>query len=285
MPKDYPAIDVVLAAFNGERYIKAQIESILEQDYAGPIRILVRDDGSTDATVAIVQQLMTQPLPARRHIDLFERTEGKGNVTENFAQLLALSTAPYVALADQDDIWLAHKLRIQLVAMQSLERQFSPAPFLVCSDLRVVDAELNLIADSFWALQKLNPTWINDWRDLLVQNMVTGCTILINRAAVTAVLPIPVHLKLFHDHWIAIAVSQSGHAVALAEPTVLYRQHGRNVEAAHSFNYAYARRKLTQLVAISRRSQAAAHYLHQPVSFFAVVWRKLKLNLQRFFYK
>lgn len=283
MPKDYPAIDVVLAAFNGERYIKAQIESILEQDYAGPIRILVRDDGSTDATVAIVQQLMTQPLPARRHIDLFERTEGKGNVTENFAQLLALSTAPYVALADQDDIWLAHKLRIQLVAMQSLERQFSPAPFLVCSDLRVVDAELNLIADSFWALQKLNPTWINDWRNLLVQNMVTGCTILINRAAVIAVQPIPVQLKLFHDHWIAIVVSLHGHAVALPEVTVLYRQHGRNVEAAHRFNYAYIRRKLTQLLSISKRSHATARHLQHPIGFIALVWRKIKLNIGRLF--
>lgn len=283
MVEDYPAIDVVLAAFNGERYIKAQIQSILEQDYAGLIRILVRDDGSTDATVAIVRQLITTPLPAQRQIQVFERSSGQGNVTENFAQLLSLSEAPYVALADQDDIWLPHKLRTQMAAMQRLEQQFADGPLLVCTDLRVVDAELNQLADSFWALQKLNPTWINDWRNLLVQNMVTGCTILINRAAVIAVQPIPVQLKLFHDHWIAIVVSLYGHALALPEATVLYRQHGRNVEAAHRFSYAYVSRKLTQLLSISKRSQAAARQLRQPISFIALVWRKIKLNIGRFF--
>lgn len=278
-----PAIDVVLAAFNGERYIKAQIQSILEQDYAGLIRILVRDDGSTDATVAIVRQLITTPLPAQRQLRVFERSSGQGNVTENFAQLLHLSEAPYVALADQDDIWLPHKLRIQMAAMQRLEQQFADGPLLVCTDLRVVDAELNQLADSFWALQKLNPTWINDWRNLLVQNMVTGCTILINRAAVIAVQPIPVQLKLFHDHWIAIVVSLHGHAVALPEVTVLYRQHGRNVEAAHRFNYVYIRRKLTQLLSISKRSHAAARHLQHPIGFIALVWRKIKLNIGRLF--
>ena len=283
MAEDYPAIDVVLAAFNGEHYIKAQIQSILEQDYAGLIRILVRDDGSTDATVAIVRQLITTSLPAQRQIHVFERTSGQGNVTENFAQLLSLSEAPYVALADQDDIWLPHKLRTQMAAMQRLEHQFADGPLLVCTDLRVVDAELNQLADSFWALQKLNPTWINDWRNLLVQNMVTGCTILINRAAVIAVQPIPVQLKLFHDHWIAIVVSLYGHALALPEATVLYRQHGRNVEAAHRFSYAYVSRKLTQLLSISKRSQAAARQLRQPISFIALVWRKIKLNIGRFF--
>lgn len=278
-----PAIDVVLAAFNGERYIKAQIQSILEQDYAGLIRILVRDDGSTDATVAIVRQLITTPLPAQRQLRVFERSSGQGNVTENFAQLLHLSEAPYVALADQDDIWLPHKLRIQMAAMQRLEQQFADGPLLVCTDLRVVDAELNQLADSFWALQKLNPTWINDWRNLLVQNMVTGCTILINRAAVIAVQPIPVQLKLFHDHWIAIVVSLHGYAVALPEVTVLYRQHGRNVEAAHRFNYAYIRRKLTQLLSISKRSHATARHLQHPIGFIALVWRKIKLNIGRLF--
>ena len=280
---DARAIDVLLAAYNGALYIEEQIRSILQQHYAGMIRILVRDDGSTDATVAIVRQLMAQPLPANRQIELFERTEGVGHVTTNFAQLLALSSAPYLALADQDDVWLPHKLATQMQAMHALEQQCGAIPLLVCSDLRVVDSALTLINDSFWGLQKLNPIWINDWRDLLVQNVVAGCTSLFNRAALDVILPMPTQLGVFHDHWIATAICLHGRAVALAEPTILYRQHGRNVEAAHTFTLAYAGRKIQSLFTIIRRSQAMALQLGQRLSFSSLVWRKLKLNFSRFF--
>lgn len=278
-----PPIDVLLAAYNGEAFIEAQIRSILQQQYSGHLRILVRDDGSTDQTVAVVRRLMAEQLPAHRQLLLFERTEGVGHVTSNFAQLIALSEAPYIALADQDDIWLPQKLALQMQAMLPLEQQMGPVPLLVCSDLRVVDSELSLIDESFWRLQKLNPTWINDWRNLLVQNMVTGCTSLFNRAAVSVILPIPEDLAVFHDHWIATAVCLHGQVVALPEPTVLYRQHGHNVEAAHAFTPLYAVRKLKQLFTIIQRSQKVALQLGHSLSFSALAWRKLKLNFSRFF--
>ena len=278
-----PAIDVLLAAYNGGLYIEEQIHSIVQQRYEGMVRILVRDDGSSDDTVAIVRRLMAAPLPDNRQLLLFERTEGVGHVTTNFARLIELSAAPYLALADQDDIWLPNKLCLQMQAMQQREAQFGAIPLLICSDLTVVDSTLQPIADSFWALQRLNPTWINDWRDLLVQNMVTGCTSLFNRAALAVILPIPSELGVFHDHWIATAIALHGQVVALPEATVWYRQHGNNVEAAHAFNPAYAGRKLTRLFAIIQRSQAVALQLGQPVSFAALAWRKLKLNCSRFF--
>ena len=283
MTSNYPAIDVLLAAYNGGLYIEEQIHSILQQSYPGMIRILVRDDGSSDQTVALVRSLSACPLPNNRQIVLFERTTGVGHVTENFAQLIALAKAPYMALADQDDVWLPHKLEIQMQAMQQLEHQFGAVPLLVCTDLSVVDAQLQPIADSFWALQRLNPTWINDWRDLLVQNMVTGCTSLFNQAALAVILPIPTHLGVFHDHWIATAICLHGQAVALAQPTVLYRQHGRNVEAAHAFTANYAWRKCMHLRTIIQRSQAMACQLQQPIPFWSLMWRKLRLNLGRLF--
>lgn len=278
-----PAIDVLLAAYNGGLYIEEQIHSILQQRYQGMIRILIRDDGSSDQTVAIIRRLMEQPLPENRQLLLFERKEGVGHVTENFAQLIALAQSPYMALADQDDIWFPDKLHLQMQAMQQLEAEFGAIPLLICSDLTVVDSTLQPIADSFWALQRLNPIWINDWRDLLVQNMVTGCTSLFNQAAVAVILPMPTRLGMFHDHWIATAISLHGKAVALSEPTVWYRQHGKNVAAAHAFNYAYASRKLKQLFSIIQRSQAIAQQLGQPLSFSSLLWRKVKLNLGRFF--
>lgn len=283
MTSNSPAIDVLLAAYNGALYIEEQVHSILQQRYEGMIRIIIRDDGSTDQTVAIIRRLMALPLPENRQMLLFERRDGIGHVTENFAQLIALADAPYMALADQDDVWLPHKIPLQMQAMQQLEAEFGAIPLLICSDLTVVDSTLQPLADSFWALQRLNPIWINDWRDLLVQNMVTGCTSLFNQAAVSVILPIPTRLGMFHDHWIATAISLHGKAVALSAPTVLYRQHGNNVEAAHTFNHAYVCRKLQHLFSIIQRSQAIAQQLGQPLSFSTLLWRKLKLNFGRFF--
>ena len=277
-----PAIDVLLPAYNGAAYIREQIQSILDQDYSGLLRIHVRDDGSSDDTVAVVQRLQALPLPPQRQLYLTQRTAGSAGVSHNIFALLQQiqHSAEYVALADQDDVWRPDKLHIQMQAMQAAELK---EPVLICTDLTVVDAQLRPLYPSLWQAQKLNPAWAKNWQDLLVQNMVTGCTTLFNQAALGVILPLPTQSGIFHDHWIGTAVAYSGQVIPLAEPTVLYRQHGHNVEAAQHINWAYCWQKLKQLRHITQRSQHIAAALNQPRSALYIMWHKLRLNVARLF--
>lgn len=284
---DWPAIDVLLPAYNGGAYIREQLQSIIDQDYAGVLRIHVRDDGSSDDTVAVVQQMQALPLPSQRQLHLTQRTSGEGGVSHNVSALLQAvqDEAEYIALADQDDVWLPHKLRCQMQTMLAAEQASSIGikPVLICTDLTVVDAQLNPLHHSLWQLQKLDPAWAARWQDLLVQNMVTGCTTLFNKAAMTVILPMPTEAGIFHDHWMATAVAYAGHVLPLPEQTVLYRQHGHNVEAAQPFNWVYGWHKLKQLRHITQRSQHMALALNQPCSALFIMWHKLRLGLGRFF--
>lgn len=284
-----PPIDVLLPAYNGAAFIREQIQSIIDQDYAGQLRIHVRDDGSSDDTVATVQQIMAQSLKPLRQLYLTQRTDGVGGVSLNISALIhnVQDSANYIALADQDDVWLPYKLRIQMQAMLQAEAKSSPPnrarPLLICSDLTVVDAQLQPLHHSFWALQKLNPKWVQRWQDLLVQNMVTGCTTLFNKAAIAVIMPIPLTNGIFHDHWIGTAVAYYGRVIALPEQTLLYRQHGDNVVGAHAFDAHHQQRKLKQLKQITQRSQQIAAQLGQSRSASFIMWNKFRLNVARFF--
>lgn len=285
MASSLPAVDVLLATFNGGQYLAEQIDSVLQQDYAGPIRILIRDDGSTDETRALIDSYVTAVLPAQRSLLLLTKENNSATgVSSNFAALIAAADAPYMALADQDDVWLPYKIRLQMARMQRAESHHGNAtPLLICTDLTLVDQALHPIASSMWQHQKLNPKWAKTWQNLLVQNMVTGCTSLFNQAAKTVILPIPVAHDLFHDHWMATVVAHKGKVIPMAEQTVLYRQHGQNVEAAQRFDHSYRRHKISLLGQIVRRSQFMAEQLQTPVSAHRLLWRKLRLNVARLF--
>lgn len=280
-----PTVVVLLAAYNGAAYIAAQIQSILDQDYAGSLHILLRDDGSSDNTLELVQAYCDGNLPANRQLILLAKdpTSAAG-VSHNFAALIQAATAPYMALADQDDVWLPYKIRHQVEAIQQAEKQYgSHTPLLICTDLMVVNQDLQPHASSLWQLQKLNPLWAQHWQQLLVQNMVTGCTTLFNQAARAVILPVPTECGIFHDHWMATAVAHKGHVIPLAEQTVLYRQHGHNVEAAQHFDHAYRQRKIKRIRQIIQRSQFMAKQLGVSISTTTLLWHKLRLNVARLF--
>lgn len=226
-----PRIDILLATYNGAAFLEEQIDSILRQSHEN-WRLLVRDDGSTDRTVEILEQ------SAKDHPDkilLIADNDGNLGCTGNFNRLMERSTAEYVALCDQDDVWLAHKLAASMERMQVLERDHGPeTPVLVHTDLRTVDRSLKIIGPSLWQYQGLNPADANDFGRLLIHNVVTGCSMLINRALKERALPIPAEAKV-HDWWIALVASAFGTTGAVSAPTALYRQHGSNVMGARAF--------------------------------------------------
>lgn len=224
-------IDILLATYNGAAFLEEQIASILQQSYRN-WRLLVRDDGSTDRTVDILEQ------SAKDHPDrivLFADGDGNLGCTGNFNRLMEHSTADYVALCDQDDVWLAHKLAVSMERMRALERSHgSEPPLLVHSDLCTVDEALRTVDRSFWRYQGLRPAYANDFDRLLVHNVVTGCSMLINRPLKDRALPIPDEAKV-HDWWIALVAAAFGVVGEISTPTVLYRQHGNNRTGAQAF--------------------------------------------------
>lgn len=268
-------IDILLSTYNGERFLREQVDSILGQSHRG-FRLLVRDDGSEDATRAIINECIK--------IDnrVFWATDDLGNLgaRRSFMRLLERVESDYFMLADQDDVWLPDKIEITLHRMRELENEAGEKmPLLVFTDLTVVDEELKKINTSLWHYQRLDPDISLDWKRLLAQNVVTGCTILANREAAHAALPFSLP-EMMHDHWIAANTARGGKIGYVAEKTVLYRQHGDNVEGGRSFGPAYAAVKLSRLpnrVGFYRR--AAEHF--GDVTARELIFLKTRENLRR----
>ena len=221
-------VEVLLATYNGARFLVQQVDSILAQDYPA-VRILARDDGSNDGTLAILEDY-AQRLPGR--FILMPQTAPTGSAKFNFVALMQAATADYVCCADQDDVWLPEKISRSMLALHKLEEQHGAhTPLLVFTDLRVVAKDLTPLYPSFWAHQHISPDGIHSFRKLLTQNVVTGCTALFNSSLCKLASNMPPEAYM-HDFWIALVACALGHATYLPEPTVLYRQHDANVLGA-----------------------------------------------------
>jgi hypothetical protein len=221
-------VEVLLATCNGERYIREQVDSILGQDDAS-VRVLARDDGSTDKTREI---LMDYAARFPKRFRLLPDYAATGSAKQNFLRLMNTSCGKYVCFADQDDVWQPGKVSVTKAAMNRLEARWGEStPLLVFSDLRVVDDSLNTIKDSFWRHEKLDPRRIYDLGALLGQNVVTGCTVMVNRPLLELALRMPPEAYM-HDQWVSLLAAALGRAMPVERATVLYRQHASNVVGA-----------------------------------------------------
>jgi glycosyltransferase involved in cell wall biosynthesis len=221
-------IDILLATYNGEKYLAEQIDSILAQTMSD-WKLLIRDDGSTDRTLEVVNHYIERyPNQIIHIID----SDKKLGVTRNFEQLMKHSTAPYSMFCDQDDIWLPDKIEKSLQKLQMMEQQYgSHIPLLVYTDLAVCDEEGTLIANSFWKYQGGDPSLPLDYAKALVQNNATGNTFIFNRTLRDEALPFSSD-AVMHDWWVALIALYLGKIDYLTEQTILYRQHNANVSGS-----------------------------------------------------
>ncbi len=218
-------VDILLATYNGAAFLQQQLESLLAQTHQN-WRLFVRDDGSSDTTVALLQDA-TKQHPERFYI--VEDTKGSLGATRNFAELLLHSTAEYCMFCDQDDVWLPDKIDRSLNAMLRLEEQHgNTKPILVYTDLQLVDGDLVPFAPSYWGHLSINPRERQVWNRLLIDNIASGCTMLFNRALREKAKPIDQDAAL-HDWWFALVASLLGVTEPLEHSTILYRQHHKNV--------------------------------------------------------
>lgn len=216
-------VAILLSTYQGERYLTPQLHSLLSQTHQDWV-LYWRDDGSTDGTPGLMRDFMAR-LEAGRAIALADN--GRLGTTESFIRLLRRAHAdgnPLVAFADQDDVWLPEKLARGVRALASVTE---PLPALYFARQVLVDAGLRRIALSFRLRRPPG------FPACLTQNLATGCTVLMNRAAMALVAGSTPPPGSLHDWWSYIMVSaHGGPLLADPEPTVLYRQHESNAIGA-----------------------------------------------------
>lgn len=228
---------VILSTYNGAPYIRAQLDSILQQDT--PIdRIVIRDDGSTDNTLAIIQEYQHHH-PA---IVLLEDTLGNVGVLRSYSLLLrhvATLAVDYCMFADQDDVWFADKTTHLLAGINDMD---NTKPALAFSDVQLVDADLNLIAPSLIAYQKLLPKKKLGLKELFFYCPALGCAMIFNRHLLSALLALWDNFPN-PDKWAILVAASIGDVKYIATPTLFYRQHNNNVTGA--VNKGIYRKNLT----------------------------------------
>jgi glycosyltransferase involved in cell wall biosynthesis len=244
------SIEVVLPTYNGVVYLEQQLASI-DQQSLRPQRVLLRDDGSKDGTQDLVRRLQSRygdwltVLPSDGHLGCIA----------NVNRLLQSTRASYVALADQDDVWLSNKLEVSLARLQQMEHLHgAETPLLVHSDLELIDAGGELLGCTYLQRQRLDP-WRTSTTELALTNVVTGCTVLLNRPLLQRALPIPEE-ALMHDWWLALVCSVCGRLDYIDFPTVFYRQHEKNKIGAKGFGFTYMLTRISELAASNNKQWA-----------------------------
>ena len=246
---------ILLASYNGAVFLAEQLASLEAQDHAG-WRLVWRDDGSRDASVAILEAFAARQAPGK--VERLRVPEEHVGSAAGFLALLrhvapGLGDGDVVAFADQDDVWLPFKLSR---AVRALGAAAQDRPAVYCARQVLVDAKLNPLAVS----ARLTST--PRFPASLTQNLATGCTMAMNAAAARMVAGSRSPGGCQHDWWTYLLVTAAGGAfLADDEPVVLYRQHGGNaVGAQRSFirrGWAALRRGPRVFMGLLRENVAA----------------------------
>lgn len=232
-------ISVCMATYNGEKYIKEQLETILKQ-LGENDEVIISDDGSKDGTLAVISALNDL------RIKIFINT-GIHGFTHNFENALNHANGDYIFLSDQDDIWREDKVNIVLEALQSND--------LVIHDCKTVNNKMEMLQESRFDAFSIKPGFLSH----LIKSRYLGCCMAFNRKMLKAVLMFPKNEKLVeHDIWIAAVGLLYYKTILLHEPLIYYRRHGENVSGG-GFENGYSMinkviRRLYRLACLARIS-------------------------------
>lgn len=206
-----PLVEVLMSTYNGAPYVREQVNSVLGQTHRS-LRLVIRDDGSTDGTVEIVRAVNDPRVEVRKGHNL--------GLPAAFFQLVDESSddADFWSLCDQDDVWEPDKIARAVAAL----RPIADRPALYCARVLVVDEQLRPLYPH--ELPRRGPSFAN----ALVQNIALGCTVVLNRPARDLLRGRWPRECVMHDAWMYLVVAGSGTVVYDEKLVVRYRQHGGN---------------------------------------------------------
>lgn len=210
-------ISVCIATYNGEKYIREQIDSILPQ-LATTDEIIVSDDGSSDRTVDIVKNIDPR-------IKVIHHKKKKEKFildysTRNFEFALQHAKGDYIFLCDQDDVWLPGKV-------EKMQAELDKGLLITISDCKVCDSSLKVYQESFF---KTNDTSLGLFH-LIIYFRMLGCCMAFRKELLTIAFPFP-KTKVGHDIWLVLLARYYGKASMINEPLLLYRRHSNTVSCA-----------------------------------------------------
>ena len=212
-------VDILLATYNGEKYLSEQLDSLLSQTYTN-FRLIISDDMSTDSTRKILEEYVQKD----KRIVVHMQKQNLG-VVSNFEFLLNKVESKYYMFSDQDDIWNEDKIE------KTMQRLKETDADLVFTDLQVVNDKLEITNISYWQVKEFKNKILkyNGFDALYLNNYITGCTMLAKSETIQNALPLPKNSKyVLHDYWLALITSQTGKIEFLDESTIKYRQHKNN---------------------------------------------------------
>ncbi|MBQ3694847.1 MAG: glycosyltransferase family 2 protein [Synergistaceae bacterium] len=255
-------IDILLAAYNGEKFIAEQLDSLIAQTFKD-FRIIIRDDGSNDNTPAIIQDYAEKypGIIEVVHDDVICR-----NPAKNFFELMKHANADYVMFSDQDDFWLENKIQITLECMKNAEKNNPGMPVLVFTGLQPADANLNAINE--FVPMDINARKYYSLVSMFEENFVSGCTEMINKSLYKNIGEYDALITM-HDWWTALYARACGVIAYVPEATMLYRQHGHNA-IGYSERTVMLRLKKLMCAPLSKIRKAGKlfHELHERVLLF-----------------
>lgn len=213
---EVPKVKVLMSTFNGEKYIEEQVSSIFEQENV-TVDIVIRDDGSSDKTVALLEE-MKKKNSAMKVV----RGDNVG-ACNSFLRLLwdDYNEVDYYAFADQDDVWLKEKL---CEAIKLMNAKKNNEKCLYCGSVQIVDEKLAIIRKN--DRKGVKPSFGNS----LIENISCGCTMVFTRQLKEYICRFPMPEDMYmHDWFLYMIACAEGDVIFDSRPFVLYRQHGNNV--------------------------------------------------------
>lgn len=257
-------IAVLLATYNGEKYVAELLDSILAQTYDDFV-IYIHDDGSTDRTANILEGYVNT-CPNKICILKGAPT---GTARDNFFYLMESVETDYYMFADQDDYWCPNKIAKSVDEIKSVERNNIKKPCLVFSDAEVINKDGKIIDKSLMHYNQLAPYDLS-FNRLVVQNTAPGCTMLFNKAARDLALCYKrcnIDNIMIHDWWIILTTSALGKVEYMDMPLMKYRQHGSNAIGAKKETGLFKNIQLIwwalTLSHIGRTKERIRHFVNQ----------------------
>lgn len=214
-----PKIEILLATYNGEKYVGEQIDSIINQTYRNWI-LLIRDDNSKDNTLEILKEYEKKD----NRIKVIEDKKGNLGFVKNFEELLNNSKEDWVMFSDQDDYWLENKIEKYVAILNTSSEDILKKPMLIHSNSFICDDNLEIVKDEF-----INSKIANEYNEdnFYFAYFVQGSTALINRAIIDLALPFSKNVTV-HDRYFHLLAEFLGKRIFINESLIKYRQHSNN---------------------------------------------------------
>jgi glycosyltransferase involved in cell wall biosynthesis len=259
-------ISVVIATYNGEQFIKEQLDSIAAQTLL-PSEVVICDDASSDTTVSIIKS----------HI-LFERIKLVINdcnigLVENFKKAVTnCNPNNYIAFCDQDDIWFPNKLKLNFETISKIEKKALPS--IVYSDSTLIDKTGKTLYKSFMHAIGIDK-YKHNYETVLFGSVMLGCTMMINPKMRSYFLEIPNEPSIFHDAWMALVGFAIGECIFINQPLVYYKKHSNNITISKFEKTP----KFTKLINYITQKSNNVNYLNKEIILAMAFFDKYENNL------